>query len=182
MGLRGVGGALRPLFRSLAIAASGMSAQHRRLDVMAENIANAETTRTAAGGPYQRKVVELVARPASSGAGAAAAGVAGLGSGNAAGSPFAIPEIPEIRVGAAAVPAPQTGGGVAVAGVATDTSKGPLVYDPGNPDANADGYVRYPNVNITDETVDMMEARRVYEANATVFQAMKSMLQRATSI
>jgi flagellar basal-body rod protein FlgC len=56
------------------------------------------------------------------------------------------------------------------------------VYDPGHPDANAQGYVRYPNVRITDEMVDLMEARRVYEANATVFQAAKQLLRRALDI
>ncbi len=72
--------------------------------------------------------------------------------------------------------------GVRVAGVETDTSEGPLVYQPGHPDANADGYVRMPNVRITDEMVDLMDARRVFEANATVFQSAKQMLRRAIDI
>ena len=72
-------------------------------------------------------------------------------------------------------------GGQVVA-VGEDQSEGPLVYDPGHPDANAQGYVRYPNVRITDEMVDLMEARRVYEANATVFQAAKQLLRRALDI
>jgi len=73
-------------------------------------------------------------------------------------------------------------GGVQVVGISEDQSEGPLVYDPGHPDANAQGYVRYPNVRITDEMVDLMEARRVYEANATVFQAAKQLLRRALDI
>jgi flagellar basal-body rod protein FlgC len=71
---------------------------------------------------------------------------------------------------------------VRVAGVAEDTTEGPLVYDPGHPDADTNGYVRMPNVELTQEIVEMMEARRYYEANATAFQAIKSMLQRATQI
>jgi flagellar basal-body rod protein FlgC len=66
--------------------------------------------------------------------------------------------------------------------VVSDTEKGRLVYDPGHPDANTDGYVEYPNVDITSELVDLMVARRIHEANATVFQAAKSMLKRALEI
>ncbi|MGH7504821.1 MAG: flagellar basal body rod protein FlgC, partial [Longimicrobiales bacterium] len=73
-------------------------------------------------------------------------------------------------------------GGVAVTGVFESATEGALVYDPGHPDADANGYVRMPNVSITDELVDLMDARRMYEANATVFQAMKGMLQRALQI
>ena len=72
--------------------------------------------------------------------------------------------------------------GVEVTGISEDATLGPLVYDPGHPDANADGYVRYPNVSVTDEMVGLMDARRMYEANATVFQATKSMLKAAIDI
>lgn len=71
---------------------------------------------------------------------------------------------------------------VEVAGITEDTTPGPLVYDPGHPDANAEGYVRYPNVRITDETIDLMGARRVYEANASVLQVAKAMLRRSLDI
>jgi len=71
---------------------------------------------------------------------------------------------------------------VEVASVTEDSTPGPLVYDPGHPDANADGYVRYPNVRITDETVDLMSARRVYEANASVLQVAKAMLRHSLDI
>ena len=74
------------------------------------------------------------------------------------------------------------GAGVQVTGVTEDATDGPLVYDPSHPDANADGYVRYPNVSVTDEMVGLMDARRMYEANATVFQATKSMLKAAIDI
>jgi flagellar basal-body rod protein FlgC len=74
------------------------------------------------------------------------------------------------------------GDSVSVAGISEDETPGPLVYDPGHPDANADGYVRYPNVRITDETVDLMRARRVYEANASVIQVAKVMLRHSLDI
>ena len=143
----------RPL-NGLGIAASGLSAQRARLDVIASNIANAETTRGVDGAPYRRKVVELEA-----------VGFQPLLDGQTA------PADGEGEVG-----------GVRVRGVAEDTSEGALVYVPGHPDANDDGYVLMPNVSITDEMVDMMDARRLFEANATVFQAMKSMLKRATQL
>ena len=155
----------RPMFRSLAIAASGLSAQRQRLDVVASNIANAETTRTEAGTPYQRKVVQMqaVAIP---------------------GEPYEI----DPRTNEPAFFRLPSGDplnamhGVEVTGIVDDATEGPLVYEPGHPDADASGYVRYPNVRITDELVDLMDARRVYEANATVFQSAKSMLRRAIDI
>lgn len=129
----------RRLFKTLGVAASGLTAQRLRMDTIAMNVANAETTRTEAGGPYRRRVVEM---------------------------------------GASDAP----GSGVQVTGIVEDASEGPLVYEPGHPDANADGYVRYPNVRITDEMIDLMDARRLFEANATVFQAAKAMLRRAIDI
>ena len=72
--------------------------------------------------------------------------------------------------------------GSKVTGIVEDQSEGPLVYDPGHPDADDAGYVRMPNVRITDEMVDLMDARRVFEANATVFQSAKQMLRRAIDI
>jgi flagellar basal-body rod protein FlgC len=72
--------------------------------------------------------------------------------------------------------------GVRVAEVADDQTEGPLVYEPGHPDADANGYVRYPNVRATDEMIDLLDARRMYEANATVFQSAKAMLKKALEI
>lgn len=167
-GIGGPGPQVPRLFRSLAISASGLSAQRKRMDAIAENIANAETTR-AGNGPYKRQSVVL--------------------------SPSALPQSPlqivragELPGGIAAgeVPLPEadttTEAGVEVNGVVEDSSEGQLVYDPAHPDADANGYVRYPNVRVTDELVDLMDARRAYEANASVFQAMKSMLKKATEI
>ena len=152
-----VGDRMKPLFRSLGIAASGLSAQRQRLEVIAGNIANAETTMTPEGGPYRREVVRLT--PKFTGALEGAALKAG--------------ELPS-EVG--------SGNGVQVAAVEVDMGEGPLVYDPSHPDADETGYVRYPNVRVTDEMVDLMESRRFYEANATVFQAAKTMLRRAIDI
>lgn len=165
----GVQPSIRPLFRTLGIAASGLSAQRVRMDTIATNVANAETTRTETGGPYRRRVVQMEAAVSGPfGRALASAGEAMTGS--AAGSPSGNDESDGID------------GGVRVTGINEDASEGPLVFDPSHPDANADGYVRYPNVRITDEIVDLMDARRMYEANATVFQAAKTMLRRAIDI
>jgi flagellar basal-body rod protein FlgC len=172
---------VRPLFRSLSIPASGLSAQRQRIDVIASNIANAETTRTAEGGPYRRRVVELEARAYDPRGEVLMNGGVVVRGGVATVVP---PEVPRVEVPSPAALMDPTAslGGVRVAGVVEDTTEGPLVYDPGHPDADEMGYVRYPNVRITDEMVNLLEARRAYEANATVFQAVKSMLRRAIEI
>jgi len=128
---------IRQLLGPLRTSAAGMAAQQRFLEVIAANIANAETTRTPEGGAY-RRAVAVTGRD------------------------------------------PETGA-LATRTVA-DERPGRRVYDPGHPDADADGFVEYPNVDINNELVDLMLARRVHEANATVFQAAKSMLRRALEI
>lgn len=138
---------------SLGVAASGLAAQLARLHVIALNIANAETTRGPDGAPYRRKVVE-----------------------------FQEIGFQPLLMGSVNAFEEDVIGGVRVAGVAEDFSEGALVYDPGHPHANEDGYVRMPNVNITEEMVDMMDARRLFEANASVFQAIKSMMHRAAQL
>ena len=142
----------RPM-RSLSVAASGLTAQRTRIDVIAQNIANAETTSGVDGGPYRRKTVEL----------------------REAGSPGVL-----LRRFADGGREPL--GGVTVAGVREDASVGQFVYDPGHPDADEGGYVMMPNVSITDEMISMMDARRLFEANASVFEAVKAMLRRATQL
>lgn len=181
-----------PMFRSLAISASGLSAQRSRMETIASNIANAETTRGPDGTPYRRRVTMLAA-----GDGGATNGAAELAPGQPVGTSgpfngvnaFQVPSgtFPSDGPRTFQVPVLETNGtdgatGVHVAGVAEDKSDGQLVYDPGHPDADKNGYVKYPNVRITDEIVDMMDARRVYEANATVFQAAKGMLKQALNI
>ncbi|MBX3174827.1 MAG: flagellar basal body rod protein FlgC [Gemmatimonadaceae bacterium] len=162
-----------PMFRGLGIAASGLDAQRLRMDVAAANIANADVTRTAEGGPYKRRVVELetasqtqFTKALSKAQGLMPAEVAKIA---------AVSQLPGET-------GPNQEFGVAVSGVSEDQTAGPRVYEPGHPDADADGYVTYPNVRVTDEIIDLMDARRLFEANATVFQVAKAMLRRAIDI
>ncbi|MDB4917294.1 MAG: flagellar basal-body rod protein FlgC [Gemmatimonadetes bacterium] len=166
----------RPMFRALQIASGGLSAQRARLEVAAQNIANSETTRTPDGGPYKRRYVQLEALADASRANALMNPGTSLTSGGVT-EPGSQPVI------SAGQNAPEEDViGVHVAGIYEDPTPGPLVYDPGHPDADVNGYVRMPNVHVTDEMMEMMDARRVYDANATVFQAAKAMLHRALEI
>ncbi len=151
---------VRRLFRPLSIAASGLSAQRRRMDVIAQNLANTETTRTPTGGPYRRQVVQLQAAQDSRVSNQ-------LGSVGGPTSSFEDLLRPE---------------GVRVTGVTEDTSPNRIEYLPGHPDADAAGYVEFPNVTIEEEFADLMDARRAFEANATVFQVAKAALRRALEI
>lgn len=128
---------MRGLLGPLGASAAGMSRQARFMEVISNNIANAATTKTAEGGPYQRQIA-----------------VAGT---DANGNPTTT--------------------------IVKDTTPGEKFYDPGHPDADpATGYVEYPNVDLATETVDLMIARRMHDANATVFQSAKEMLRRALDI
>lgn len=181
------------MFRALAISASGLSAQRVRMETIASNIANAETTHDVNGTPYRRRVAVLAAGDGGTGSGngalapGQATGTSGVFSGVNA---FQVPsgDFPADGPRSFQVPVLETNGpsgggtGVHVAGVQEDTTAGQLVYDPGHPDADKNGYVHYPNVRVTDEMVDMMDARRVYEANASVFQTAKGMLKQALNI
>lgn len=179
-----------PLFRSLGIAASGLDAQRTRMDIAAANIANADVTRTPEGGPYRRKTVELSAATQPQFASALKSAIA---------QPAELPALPSISLppmpGFPGTPSMLTPGemlpnpsplsneyGVQVAGIGEDASVGPRVYEPGHPDADEQGYVQRSNVRVTDELVDLMDARRLFEANATVFQVAKAMLRRAIDI
>lgn len=137
---------------SLNISASGMAAQKLRLDVAADNIANQETTRTAAGGPYRRKMVVLQA-----------AGETGFRR--------------ILDSASAAAPA-----GVRAVRILEDETQLNSVYDPTHPDADENGYVQMPNVDLVKETIDSMSATRSYDANITAFNAMKLMMQKALEI
>jgi flagellar basal-body rod protein FlgC len=159
---------MRPMFRSMSIPASGLSAQRQRIDAIVSNIANAETTRTAEGGPYQRRTVNL--SPATHGPDGMFLEPGVLYPSGVEAGELPIPPFDEYAAG------------VAFNGVQADATEGPLVYDPSHPDADENGYVRMPNVDLTQEIVDLAEARRMYEANATAFQAVKNMLQRAAQI
>jgi flagellar basal-body rod protein FlgC len=143
------------LFGGLEVSASGLTAERLRMDVTAENLANAQTTRGANGQPYRRKEVILQETPGSFGASLSAA----MGGGNG------------------------STGGVQVAGVVQDTAT-PLkrVYDPGHPDADAQGYVSMPNVDTVTEMVDLISAQRAYEANVTAMQSAKQMFTRTLDL
>jgi flagellar basal-body rod protein FlgC len=146
------------LFDAIDISASGLSAERLRMDVTAENLANAQTTRGPNGGPYQRKEVVLqTANPN------------GFATQLAAATGSAV---------AGATGAAQTPGGVQAAGIVTDQSAPRQVYDPGHPDANAQGYVLMPNVNPVTEMVDLIASSRSYEANVTAMQTAKSMFSK----
>lgn len=140
------------LFGSLGISASGMAASRLRMDVVAENLANAETTRGADGKPYQRKEVLLQELGSSGFAGALAGAQA------------------------------QVGSGVEVTGIVGDPSPPRRVYDPGHPDADAQGYVTLPNVNPVTEMVDLITSSRGYEANVQALNASKQMFTRTLDL
>jgi flagellar basal-body rod protein FlgC len=163
----GLGGGVRGLFRGLDIASSGLSAQRRRIEVVATNIANAETTRTAEGGPYRRRVVELAAGPW----GEQWPGVVRAG------------ESP-VRIRAGELPGMGSVRelGVVVQNVWEDPGKGQWSTTRRTRTRMRPATSAIPNVRVTEELVTMMEARRLYEANATVFDAVKAMLRRATEI
>ena len=133
------------LFDAIDVAGSGLAAERLRMDVVAGNLANAETTQGANGQPYRRREVVLQeAQPSGPSFGSVLASAA---------SPVA---------------------GVQVAGIVEDPSPLRQVYDPGNPSANAQGYVRLPNVNPVTEMVDLISASRSFEANVTAMQAAKT--------
>lgn len=138
---------------SMDISGSALTAERLRMDVISENIANASTTRTEKGGPYRRKMVVL----------------------ESAGQPqTTFRSMMESKMSAE-----QPSGGVKVSEIAEDPSDFTPVYDPTNPDANADGYVMMPNVDPVKETLDMMSATRSYDANLTAFNAIKQMAVKA---
>ena len=149
------------LFGSLDISASALSAERLRMDVTAENLANAQSTRTANGGPYRSKEVVLEATGDGGFAGALASARAGGGSAGSGGGPD---------------------GGVRVSGIVEDQTPNRLVYDPSHPDANAQGYVSMPNVNPVTEMVDLISASRSYEANVTAMQTTKQMFSKTLDL
>jgi len=146
------------MFDALNVSATGLTAERLRMDVTAENLANAQTTRGADGQPYRRKEVVL-SEVQSGGFGAQLAKAVGAGS--ASGS---------------------QPGGVEVAGITRDQTPGKLVYDPGHPDADAKGYVRMPNVDTVAEMVDLISASRAYEANVTAMNAAKQMFSKTLDL
>jgi flagellar basal-body rod protein FlgC len=129
-------------FRSMDIAASGLTAHRQWMDLISGNIANAETTKTPEGGPFRRQLAVFM----------------------------------EMKDGQGQPD------GVKVDRVVPDDSELRKVYEPNNPEADADGYVSYPNVNVVTEMVDLIAAQRAYEANATVIENAKSQFMHTLQI
>lgn len=145
------------IFNAFNISATGMSAQRVRMDVLAQNAANVNTTRTEDGTPYKRKNVVFHEKPANN-----FSTILNSMTGNrnaAIGSGVKVTEIVE-----------------------DDKTPMNMVYDPAHPDADENGYVTYPNVNVVTEMTDLIDATRAYEANVTAFNATKNMALKALEI
>lgn len=134
------------LFSAISVSATGMSAQRTRAEILAQNLANSETTRTQDGGPYRRR--DVVFETASS----------------------------EVTFGAAMRDAEAGLQGVQVSEVRVDDSEAPRRYLPGHPDADKDGYVAMPRINVAEDMVDLMGAARGYQANVAAVSAVKDMI------
>ena len=145
------------LFEAIGIAGSGLTAERVRMDVTAENLANANTTKAANGQPYQRQEVELAQAGSSDFGGALTSAIRQSGS----------------------TPAP---GGVQVTGIVSDATPDQQVYDPGSPEANAQGYVKMPNVNPVNEMVDMIDESRNYESDVTAMSTAKDMFEKTLDL
>lgn len=158
-------------FSALNVSANGMSAQRKRMNAIASNIANAETTRTEDGGPYTRKMV-LMHEQAS-----------GTFSKMLNGDEFNLGVTNKFHISAG-----QSDGSInaLVNGVnaeeTEDKTPFKMVYDPSHPDADNNGYVEMPNVNVVNEMVDMISATRSYEANVTAINAAKTMAKDSLEI
>lgn len=141
------------LFSLLSVSASGMAAQRARAEVLVENLANAETTRTPEGGPYRRKDVVFQSRPA----------------------PGGFPAVLNSALDGELM-------GVEVAEVVQDEREPEKRYLPGHPDADAGGYVAFPRVNPAEDMVDLLSAVRNYEANVAAIAAAKDMIHRSLDL
>lgn len=141
------------LFGAISVSASGLEAQRIRAELITENLANADTTRTPGGGPYRRKDAVFSSAPLES---------------SFAGT------LAEISTGGAE--------GVTVSDISVDQSDPERRYLPGHPDADADGYVAFPKINPSEEMVDLMGASRSYEANIAAISSVKDMIGRSLEI
>jgi len=140
------------LFGMLEVSGSALGAERWRAEVVAANMANAETTRTPQGGAYRRQLLVFRAQP--------------------------MPRFPLLLARLRKTP----DGGVRVERVVGDASPMPIRYEPGHPDADRSGYVTYPNVNPVMEMADLLSAVRAYQLNAAAVQAAKSMIQQSLQI
>jgi flagellar basal-body rod protein FlgC len=149
-------------FDAISIAASGLTAERTRMDVTSENLANADTTQGANGQPYQRQ--EVVLQQQGGGFSAALAGAIG-----------------SVPTGSTPIDG-SSAGGVAVAGIVNDPTPDQEVYDPSNPSANSQGYVKMPNVNPVNEMVDMIDESRSYESDVTAMTTAKTMYEKTLDL
>jgi flagellar basal-body rod protein FlgC len=145
-------------FDAMSISASGLTAERVRMDVTSENLANADTTQGANGQPYQEQDVELQTVGGSNSFSQMLSGAMGTSSNS--------------------VPA----GGVEVTGIVNSTTPDQEVYDPGTPGANAQGYVKMPNVNPVNEMVDMIDESRSYESDVTAMSTAKEMFEKTLDL
>jgi flagellar basal-body rod protein FlgC len=136
-------------YSSIEVSATGLSAERLAMDVIANNIANVNTTRTPEGGPFKRQLIVFAQKQDQ-----ASSNALDSLDGNSAAAQRA---------------------GVQAVGIVPDTGPDKLVYDPKHPDADTNGYVHYPNIDVVKEMVDMMAASRAYEANVTAIQESRSM-------
>lgn len=140
-------------FDTLSISASALTAERQRTEIIAANLANADTTHTQAGGPYKRREVVFQSE---------------------AGSPF--------QFSLASARAGEVAGGVKIADVVDDPTPPVMRYEPGHPDANKQGYVAYPAINPAMEMVDLMDSVRAYQLNASAIAATKQMIQQTIDV
>ncbi|HZQ24498.1 MAG TPA: flagellar basal body rod protein FlgC [Terriglobales bacterium] len=140
------------LFGMLEISGSAMGAERQRAEVVTSNMANAQTTRSEAGGPYRRQLLVFRARR--------------------------MPGFPLLLAGRSQPSSP----GVRVQQVVTDPSPPVRRYEPGHPDADTQGYVSYPAINPVEEMTDLLGAVRAYQLNASAVQASKNMIQQSLDI
>lgn len=138
---------------ALDISASGLSADRTRINTIAMNLANAKTTRTPHGGPYRRRTV--------------------IQASTAVNDPFSVHMRSALD---------REVKGVRILGIQQDTRPLRRVYEPGHPDANSEGYVFYPDINVVEEMANLMTAQRNYEANVTTVEAIKGMYNKALEI
>ena len=141
------------LLSALSVSASGLSAQRARAELLVENMANSETTRTPEGGPYRRKDAVFSSAPQ--------------------GSPFSAEFQKELGY---------YSNGVEVSDIYIDKGDPVMRYQPGHPDADSSGYVAYPRMNPAEDMVDLMAATRGYDANVSAMSAIKDMIQRSIDL
>lgn len=141
------------LFASISVSASGMAAERERAELLVENMANAETTRTPDGGPYRRKDVVFESQPVES----------------------AFSSVLQSELNATTM-------GVTVSDIVVDQSDPEKRYMPGHPDADKDGYVSFPRINPAEDMVDLVDTSRNYESNVAAISAVKDMIQQSINL